>query len=991
MLSVPRSDIHYSRAIRFITALWVVLLVLTLFPFTADPAAPIKNLISAYAVLLMALVWLGAVLLGGQGIRIGTPGFLLLGAFFAVHVLASLFSPFPANSLNTLRPWMVLGLLAVFTAQAYREEKDTPMLLAVAVAAVALSSVYGFSQAAGFDPFPWSTKGIEEYHGLPSTYANPNFAGHALVIGIIMGLGLMALWGKPALAQRSPRNVGLSLALLLAVLLMGIHLYFTHMRGGRVALMAAALLLAVFWLFRRRFAPLRAAVLSGAVVAFLAVLAMGVLFAGARHVSKDPTIPVDSSLVLRLNGYSGACRMIFDHPFLGIGVGNYSLENIPYWTSYEKRWFATEGKKNYHVHCDVLESGVDAGIPGAGLYLVLLIWGILASLVWGGSGAPGRTLGYVLAAGFAAFGVDGLFGFNLRVPVSSGLFFLLFGLLNGLTQGEAPPAKRSAGRVAIAVGLTLLAVLFTVLETRSFLGERFYQRANGAQYWAADAAKKGDPRMESMRLQAGEALLEQARSFMPWDSRFPEAQGQIDLKLHRPDEAITHFQAALDRQPKHPGMLISLAQARINQALRVLAGGSIKDPLEYKPFTDQLEGAEAAAKKAIALCEGLPEAYEAAGRAAFLRAVALEDKRKDAAPEWAKAVDGLSLALRYGTPNRGAVQRMMAQIYVRTQQADKAEEYFKQAAESEPADPETWRFFRTFARDAQRPRACLDALSRNYGRVKERNPVPLDTLALLAGHLAEVYAAMGEAALAKETLYDAVPRAPRHIELWGVYARLSPPADRLAATQQLWKTLSTRPGVDLGGIPPLARALAEADVSKPDSLVQVSQMLVENVEARRKEAPLETVTNDLGWAVEILLSRVEDLKNAPETQGVLTMNLGLAYAALGRLDAADKLLGRAVPLLPPAQQAPVLVRRSEVLAGMKRAPDALAAAQAAAQLAPGNGDVRLNLARRLAMAGRLAEAKFEYVALLQQTPNDVPQYGQMQAELKALESKRAPQ
>ncbi len=988
MLAAPPEDSRFARILRWVIAAWVALLVLTLFPYTSDPAAPIKNLITAYATLLMAALWLGAVLTGGQSIRVSSPTFLLLGAWLLVNLFAALLSPYPANSLNTLRPWITLSMLSVLAAQALRRKEDLSSIMTAVVGAVALSSLYGFCQAAGLDPFPWATKGIEEYHGLPSTYANPNFAGHALVLALIMGLGLLGFRLKSTLQTKRGRDVVMSLFLAAAVALMGLHLYFTHMRGGRVALLAAALLLVVYAVFRRRLSPLRAALCSCTAVVLLAAAGAGLLFAGARNVSKDPTVPVDSSLVLRLNGYYGACRMLLDHPVLGIGVGNYGIDNAPYWTAYEKRWYATEGKKNYHVHCDLLESGVDAGIPGAGLYLALLAWGVLAGLVWAGGG-PDRKTGLVLAAAVAAFGADGLFGFNLRVPVSAGLFFLILGMLDGVTN-MAPPVARRAAAVALAAVLAVAASLCALFETQAFLAERFYQRANGAQYWAADAAKKGDTRTETLRLKAGYALLDRARGFMPWDPRFPEAQGQIDLKLHRPDEAAERFQESLDRQPKHPGLLISLAQAKINLALRAAGEAQGKNPLEYPPFTGPLESAEQAARRAIELCEGLPEAYEAVGRAAFLRAVALEDQRRDAAAVWAEAEKELLLALRYGTPNRAAVQRMMAQIYVRTQQPDKAEDYFKQSAESNPADPETWRYFRNFAREAQRPKGCLDALSRNYGRVKEASPLSPEALALVAGHLAEMYAATGDAALAREVLRDALPRAPQQLALWGVYTRLQPAPERLESLHGLWSELTGQGGMDPKKAPPLLVQLAAAEPSKPESLMQASQVLADNVETRLKEVPQEAVISEFGWAAELLLPQADAIALQPATQGTMLANLGMVYAGFGRYDAADKLLLRAIPLLPEAQHAHALVRRSEVIARMNRVPEALALAQDAAQRAPGDPVVRLNLARRLAAAGRAAEAKFEYTSLLQQTPKNAPQFARMQAELQALEGKKAP-
>ncbi|HPO14438.1 MAG TPA: O-antigen ligase family protein [Candidatus Hydrogenedentes bacterium] len=973
---------------RVVIGAWVVLLILALFPYTSDPAAPIKYLITGVAVLVMAVLWIASMVVAKEDSCIASPFFILLAVFLAVNTLAALLSGFPANSLNALRPWIMFSLIALFAAHAYREWQDIQSLLILIVVAVTLASIYGFCQASGLDPFPWITKGVEEYKGLPSTFANPNFAGHTLVIAVLLALGLLWDFWPNAGKNKSPSSSWTRWipagAVLVALAFMGSHLYLTRMRGGRIALVAAALFLFVYSLLRKRLRVLPAGVAAAVTLTLLGALGAGAVLTGAGQVKEDPAVPMDSSLVLRLNGYQGACRMFLDHPVLGIGIGNYAVENMAYWTPYEKRWFITEGKKNYHVHCDVLEAGIDAGVPGSAVYLALMIWGVLASLSLTASKSGIRRFGYILTACFAAFTVDGLFGFNLRVPVSAGLFFLLIGVLEGARDNAAKPFASPTINIGLAAALVVLAGLCTVFEVRSFLGERYYQRANGAQYWAGEAAKKGDSEREKRLLQAGYEILNKSRRFLPWDARMPEAQGQIDLKLRRPEQAIARFSEALQRHPNHSGIFISLAQAHINRALSCISETGGKNPLEYAPFVENLDRAKAAGQRAVTLCEGLPEAYEAMGRAEFLRAAALGEVHKDASTSLEEAEKQLTTALRYGTPNRASVQRILGQLYVKLKRPDDAERYFMQATESDPADKETWRLFQLFTKQQKRLKGYMDSLSRTYGLLKGNDPLDADTFTFIAGRLAENYAAaQNSRSLAEQLINDALGRLPYQFELWGVYDSLQPPQERLANLQNAWKKQT---GAD---IPPLMPAIAEMDPANSDSMQKKLRILSETVEKRLKEVPQEQCTRELGWLVDLVITQVESASLPPEVQAALLAHCANICYTMGRWEITDRVLTRSLPLLPAAEQAQGQAIRSEALAHLKRLDEALLAAQEAVRLAPNSASMRWNLARRLVAAGRYAEAKFEYVSILQNTAPASTAYAKIKKELEELERKSA--
>ena len=406
-----KQQLRLASAHRYLLFIWVFVLVLSLFPLTANPVKPIKELTSSIAVFLLAvslLAW--PVRRGDPYDWPRMPVLLLSGLWLLWGCVCALFSDFKMAGFDELRVYLTWFLIALFAARVFRDPGHIRQLFLVVCAAVFLSSVYGFIQYFGLDPFPWSTRDVEEYRGLPSTYANPNFAGHTLMLTLILG-------GCLAMTKR------LRWVLLLLVPI-ALHLYLTHMRGAPVALAAGCVLLLCAWLVSRlpRIGAELKPVASLAAVAVIGIAGIAALM----PVSKMLTgfyVPTDGSLILRYNGYYGAARMAADHPVLGVGPGNFGRVAIAYWTPYEKRWFADQQKRNMRTHCDLLETATESGLPGLALHVALLLALLVRSLTLRSRARiKRRRLGYTLAVFFMAFLVDGLFGFNLRVPVSRRFF-----------------------------------------------------------------------------------------------------------------------------------------------------------------------------------------------------------------------------------------------------------------------------------------------------------------------------------------------------------------------------------------------------------------------------------------------------------------------------------------------------------------------------------------------------------------------------------------
>ena len=102
-----------ARAQRAVFSIWAVLLVLALFPFTEDPVGPIKEWISACAVVVAGALALWQGVIAGRPLRLKSPLLILLLLWLLALAVAAVFSASPSQSLHALRRWAVLVLLAL--------------------------------------------------------------------------------------------------------------------------------------------------------------------------------------------------------------------------------------------------------------------------------------------------------------------------------------------------------------------------------------------------------------------------------------------------------------------------------------------------------------------------------------------------------------------------------------------------------------------------------------------------------------------------------------------------------------------------------------------------------------------------------------------------------------------------------------------------------------------------------------------------------------
>lgn len=950
--SVPGAALPESAG-RAVVYAWVFALVLALYPYTADPVGPVKHLATAAAAVALcgARWWIAA---RGGIAAAPTPWALgFAGAWIAAPVFASWMRAAPDGppwfmagpAVDAALPLLAAWLVAVLAAPLFREPAAAWRLCGVVAVAVGLSSVYAFVQRFGADPFPWAATDIEEYLRLPATYGHPNFAGHALLLAIPPTFALA--WSRRGWWAVAP------------LILMVAHLQQTGMRAGMIALAAAAAMGGVCWIvIRRRRGPAT----PGVALALGALVCLGggaVLFAAHRVLSGD-WVPMDGSAVLRYHGFWGAALMALEGWPLGLGAGQYLIQNPLAWTPFEQRWFVAEGRMNDHAHNEYLETMVEGGLLACAMLLAAMAH---AARPEAGADPARRRLSLALSAALCAAAVDALFGFNLRVPVSAALFLLWIGLSDA-TREAAGPARRA--RVWPLAPLSVAAVVAFAGTAAFFESERARSVAQGATRWAQTAGE--DP--AAARQAAEEAAEHAARAIAlrPWDARARQARAQaLDLLGDRTGAAAEGARAAA-HDPNNPARLVAAAQLAFREGAAAAA-----DPEGPWARAEELAG------RALEICAAYAPAEEVLARLRIARAQALPESAARAAL-FAEAADHLEAALRGSLPNRAELQAFLGRARLGAGDAAGAFAALRQAAETDPARAATWELFEAAAAQAGDAGPYRDALAAQIAR-----PAPfVDDAARLAlrRRLAAVYAAAPETAGLAHALSDAViAEAPGSLEDWARFARTAPAGDALSA---LGARVAALPEADRAAVPPLAQVAAEAAEGGAFALRRLAERAAQ-IPAAFPGPPGGATGDSVDWLAEPMQRAALRGDLDAELRALLRAGAGAVAVASGAWEAGEALLRGLAPELPRGSRAAAHAWRAAALLRLGDVEAAVAEARAAHRLGPGDRYVLLTLARCVAAAGRTGEARTVYQGLAGGGVDDALRRAAA-AELAALEA-----
>jgi O-antigen ligase len=237
---------------------------------------------------------------------------------------------------------------------------DTPArlrrLLYLVVLAALSQALLGIGQTlAHFGPASFVRGGVHRAYG---TFNQPNpFAGYLnlslplLFAGVITGVPLVGRLTRPAL-------VLLSAAVLLSV-----------SRGALLASVAAAVVTIAFYMRRARALVVAGAstvfaLAAGTVCGLVPASAIDKITAALGMNNVDVAHPAP---LLRLAHMLAGLHMFLDHPWLGVGIGNYPAVCPRYQIT--RIWICPMG----HAHNYYINVAAEAGVVGLAAFLIMLV------------------------------------------------------------------------------------------------------------------------------------------------------------------------------------------------------------------------------------------------------------------------------------------------------------------------------------------------------------------------------------------------------------------------------------------------------------------------------------------------------------------------------------------------------------------------------------------------------------------------------------------
>jgi len=363
-----------------------------------------------------------------EGLRPGLVGGLAI-AFLALHAVSTIVA------VNVGRAWTEVsesaGLVCAFllAMRLSAQEMRRNRLLWTLVLIGAAVAVYGIAQHFGHDFMSWEDNNEVLVARGVSFFGHATFTASVLIQIIPIAVGLFMTRGAWPARLASGAAAGLMLY----------HLSFTGARMATLSLVLTAAASAT-WIGWRGWRAGRArglrlrVVAAGLALVLVAGAGAGWFVVRAWQAKQSDLFAIrQASLALRLIHWETAGRVVFSHPVMGVGAGNYEVVSPRYWNAVEEMRTARHGRWMQQAHNEYLQTAAELGLPGVALLLTLMAYGVVMALDVGAR-APARGergIGVAMAASIAAIALDANITFSLQAPGSALVFWTMLGLIAG--------------------------------------------------------------------------------------------------------------------------------------------------------------------------------------------------------------------------------------------------------------------------------------------------------------------------------------------------------------------------------------------------------------------------------------------------------------------------------------------------------------------------------------------------------------------------------
>jgi len=469
-------DLSLDRVLVFLISFFVFSMPLFIWPGITEYGYG-KSIFSLVGVSILLAWWgVSALVRGEWKVRLPWLTFPVLAL-----IVISFFSLIHAVNgrvvIQSLALVVFFFLFYLLLANTVKEKRDVTLILFALLISAFFASLYGLLQYLGVMRGAHGTHGLNE---IISTMGNRNYLGGFLAYLLIPSVILIVRLRSRIL--RAVTIILLSFNFGMAMLV--------NQTGTRVALLVAFIALLIGWAIFRPIAPLRKnrawliALLLALVFTFLVEAPSGplnsVVGLSADSSSWIGRIWSQSSGKTRSWDWWVGWEMFKEHPIVGVGLGNYKLNFLPY----KAAFLASPQGANYdfyipraaQAHNDYVQVVAELGSLGSLALLALLL--AIPFSFWirlrKNTDEFDRFDLLLLAGGIVVFLVHALVSFPAHLPSSSLVLVLALGL------ASSPAYGRGATKTVHLTGWSLKGVtagLLVVCLGVSVIGIRDY-RAN---------------------------------------------------------------------------------------------------------------------------------------------------------------------------------------------------------------------------------------------------------------------------------------------------------------------------------------------------------------------------------------------------------------------------------------------------------------------------------------------------------------------------------
>lgn len=432
-----RFDLSLDRVLVFLISFFIFSMPLFIWPGITEYGYG-KSIFSLVGVSILLLWWgVFALIKGKWTVRLPWLAFPVLAL-----IVVSFFSLIHAVNGRVVVQSLVLVvfffLFYLLLANTVKEKRDVTLILFALLISAFFASLYGLLQYLGV------MRGAHGAHGLNeiiSTMGNRNYLGGFLAYLLIPSVILIVRLRSRIL--RAVTIILLSFNFGMAMLV--------NQEGTRVALIVAFIALLIGWAIFRPIAPLRKnrawliALLLALVFTFLVEAPSGplnsVVGLSADSSSWIGRIWSQSSGKTRSWDWWVGWEMFKEHPIIGVGLGNYKLNFLPY----KATFLASPQGANYgfyipraaQAHNDYVQVAAELGSLGSLALLALLL--AIPFSFWirlrKNTNEFDRFDLLLLAGGIVVFLVHALVSFPAHLPSSSLVLVLALGLASSPAYG----------------------------------------------------------------------------------------------------------------------------------------------------------------------------------------------------------------------------------------------------------------------------------------------------------------------------------------------------------------------------------------------------------------------------------------------------------------------------------------------------------------------------------------------------------------------------